>query len=219
MLHTMVCRLELKTILRFVVLCYFLLSIMHTVGCVGPQNRCNSNISLRCGLAQTLWQQAIDSIVFTNFPSEFGKYRAVIWEDAFDNAWVTKGREVNITRQLIFKLDSRQRICVAAHELAHLKMGHYYAKMGIILSPLGNTPPENKTMEKTPHYGAKTNIYMPEGFGRNQEKEADRLALKYVSKLGLNSQDYVGLLRLFLKDKTNITTISERIRYILERSN
>ena len=209
----------MKKAMRFVVLYYFLLSIVHTAGCVRPQNRCNPNISMTCGLAQTFWQQAIDSIVTTNFPGEYGKYRAVIWEDAFDNAWVTKGREVNITRQLIFKLDSRQRICVAAHELAHLKMGHYYSKMGIILSPTVRTSRENENVGKSPHYGAKTNIYMPEGFGKNQEKEADRLALKFISKLGLSRQDYIGLLRLFLKDKTNPTIISERIHYILEQSN
>ena len=100
---------------------------MLLTSCIGFQKKCQAPFSPECSNYIDLWQNAIDSIVLANFPSEIGYYRSVVWEDDFDNAWVNKGNEVNITRQFIQKLNHSQRIFVAAHELAHLKLGHYYS--------------------------------------------------------------------------------------------
>ena len=167
-------------------------------GCQTLENRCQPNQSQTCKKALSVWQSNIDYIVKLNFPQDFGKYRAVVWEEEFDNAWVTKGREINITQRFLSKLNPLRRICVAAHELSHLKMGHYYSRVGIIIvnseSDLKQSNPTNLTSGS--HYGASPSIDIPEGFGINQEVEADRMALKLITKLGLNKKHYLDLLLL-----------------------
>ena len=120
-----------------------------------------------------LWQNTINSIVWANYPSETGYYQSVVWEDNFNNAWVIKGHEINITQQFFLKLNHLQRLCVAAHELAHLKLGHYYSKIGLIMTT-NSLPKSGKTIR-------------PEGFGLNEEEEANELALVFVKNLKLGS--------------------------------
>ena len=80
---------------------------------------------------------------------------------------------MNITQQFILKLNYPQRFCVAAHELAHLKLGHYYSKIGFIIAT-NSLPKSKKTIRA-------------EGFGLNEEEEADKLALVFVKNLKLGN--------------------------------
>ena len=84
-----------------------------------------------------------------------------------------KGHEINITKQFVLKLDHQQRLCVAAHELAHLKLGHYYSKIGLIMAT--NSLPK---IEQT---------IRAEGLGLNEEEEANELALVFVKNLQLGN--------------------------------
>ena len=84
-----------------------------------------------------------------------------------------KGNEINITQQFILKLNYPQRFCVAAHELAHLKLGHYYSKIGLVMAT-NIFPKSEKTIR------AKV-------FGLNEEEEADKLALVLVKNLKLGN--------------------------------
>ena len=176
------------------------LVVMLLTSCIGFQKKCQAPLSPECSNFIDLWQNTIDSIVSANFPSEIGYYRSVVWEDDFDNAWVNKGNEINITRQFIQKLSHSQKICVAAHELAHLKLGHYYSKVGIIIptkSPSINNSYQNQSFG---HYGPiqKTGkTIMAKGFGFNKEEEADKLALALIRNLGLDPGHYLNLLLLF----------------------
>jgi hypothetical protein len=164
-------------------------------GCQSFEKRCLPDKSTSCKFFQSNWQTSIDQVVKANFPPDYGMYKAVIWNEDFDNAWVTKGREINITQRFLEKLNPVRRICVAAHELAHLKMGHYYSRIGIIIINSEADLPENvsPTNPTKDHYGS-SNIDVPEGFGINQEVEADRMALKLIKKLGLNAKHYLDLL-------------------------
>lgn len=58
------------------------------------------------------------------------------------HTWVTKGREINITKRFLGKLNHIRRICVVAHKLSHLKRGHYYSRVGIIIVSSENTTQE-----------------------------------------------------------------------------
>ena len=158
------------------------LVILIQTSCIGLQasnsplnrhNKCHDPLSQECSHTVELWQNTIDSVVSANYPSEVGYYQSVVWKDAFNNAWVIKGHEINITQKFILKLSQPQRLCVAAHELAHLKLGHYYSKIGLIMAT--NTLPRS---EKT---------IRAEGFGLNEEKEADKLALVFVKNLKLGN--------------------------------
>ena len=180
-------------------------------GCQSLQHRCQPNQSPSCKSALLLWQENIDYIVRLNFPRDFGKYRAVVWEEEFDNAWVTKGREINITKRFLVKLNPVRRICVAAHELSHLKMGHYYSRVGIIIidpdTPALSHEKAPANLSSGGHYGSSPSIDLPEGFGVNQEVEADRMALKIITQLGLSKKHYLDMLLLLQGRKVDPTTL------------
>ena len=156
----------------------FLVIILIQTSCIGlqkgnsslsPHNKCQAPLSQECFHATDLWQNTINSVVWANYPSEIGYYQSVIWEDDFNNAWVIKGHEINITKQFILKLDHPQRLCVAAHELAHLKLGHYYSKIGLIIAT--NSLPKSEKIIRT------------EGFALNEQEEANELALVFINNL------------------------------------
>ena len=155
-----------------------LVTILIQTSCVGFQksnaplnrhNKCQAPLSQECFHATDLWQNTINSVVWANYPSEIGYYQSVVWEDDFNNAWVIKGHEINITKQFILKLDHPQRLCVAAHELAHLKLGHYYSKIGLIIAT--NSLPKSEKIIRTG------------GFSLNEQEEANELALVFINNL------------------------------------
>ncbi len=206
-------QIAFQTLLRTFVWILFLTVL---TSCVGPQKPCLD--SPECSQARKIWQKAINSVVSANFPSEFGKYRAIIWNDDFDNAWVTKGRNINITKGLLFTISQEELICVAAHELSHLKMGHYYARIGIIIVDKNGYAGEKNYEESSgSHYGEGTSSYVAEGFGKNQEKEADRLALEFIEKVGIHPMAYLRLLKRFQGETPYPnSSISERIESVLK---
>ena len=155
-----------------------LVTILIQTSCIGFQksnaplnrhNKCQAPLSQECFHATDLRQNTINSVVWANYPSEIGYYQSVVWEDDFNNAWVIKGHEINITKQFILKLDHPKRLCVAAHELAHLKLGHYYSKIGLIIAT--NSLPKSEKIIRT------------EGFALNEQEEANELALVFVNNL------------------------------------
>ena len=104
--------------LTFCVVC---LALMVT-GCAGgggvSRSQCNSQQD--CDYRITYWQNAINVVVQANFPDE--KFNAVVHHKDFKNAWVTSGRNINITGLLLDTLKFDQMVAVAAHEIAHLKI-------------------------------------------------------------------------------------------------
>ena len=204
-----------------------LLVILMQTGCTGfhkansplkRHNKCQAPLSKECSYAMDLWKNTINPIVWANYLFEIGYYQSVVWQDDFNNAWVIKGHEINITQQFFLKLNRPQRLCVAAHELAHLKLGHYYSKVGIIMAtqpPLRNTSYQNHLFD---HYGStskKQTAIIAEGFGFNEEEEADQLALVFVRKLGLDPMHYLNLLLLFQhSSKGKDLNIQKRVRNV-----
>ena len=92
----------------------------------------------------------------------------------FSNAWVTTGNKVNITAKFLHELTKEQRVAVAAHEIAHLKSGHYYTKLGVsILTSIGFSV----LNIFVPGAGYGEYVVKPAlvgGFSRTQELEADK---------------------------------------------
>ena len=105
--------------LTFCVVC---LALMVT-GCAGgggvSRSQCDSQQD--CNHHITYWQNAINVVVQANFPDE--KFIAVVHYKDFKNAWVTTGENINITASLLDTLNFNQLVAVAAHEIAHLKIG------------------------------------------------------------------------------------------------
>ena len=104
--------------LTFCVVC---LALMVT-GCAGgggvSRSQCDSQQD--CDRHIAYWQNAIDAVAQANFPDE--KFNAIVHYKDFKNAWVTAGRNINITALLLDTLNFNQMVAVAAHEIAHLKI-------------------------------------------------------------------------------------------------
>ena len=188
-------------------------------GCQTNPKQCLPNESISCKKALSNWQMSIDSIIKANFPQDYGMHKAAVWDKEYDSAWVTKGRLVNITKQFLEKLNPTHRTCVAAHELAHLKMGHYYSRIGIIIINSESGLPKNNLFAPTytNHYSSSSSVDTPEGFGENQEIEADQMAIKLIKKMGLNKYHYLDLLLYLQGDEVDsYSLINHRIFNIIE---
>ena len=82
------------------------------------RNQCGSQQD--CDRHIAYWRNAIDAVTQANFPDE--KFNAIVHYKDFKNAWITDGRNLNITASLLDTLDFDQIVGVAAHEIAHLKI-------------------------------------------------------------------------------------------------
>jgi len=150
-----------------------------------------------CAYDLLLWKTAVDTIAMANFPEE--EFIAVVHYADFSNAWVTTGNEVNITANLLHELSKEQRVAVAAHEIAHLKAGHYYTRLGVsILTSIGFSV----LNIFVPGAGYSEYLVKPAlvgGFSRPQELEADRRGVEYLNKAGYPPEFFLQLLEVFRK--------------------
>ena len=150
-----------------------------------------------CAYDLFLWKTAVDTISLANFPEE--KFNAVVHYADFSNAWVTTGNEINITANLLHELSKEQRFAVAAHEIAHLKAGHYFTKLGVsILTSIGFSV----LNVFIPGAGYSEYLVKPafvSGFSRSQELEADKMGVEYLNKAGYSPEYFLQLLEVFLK--------------------
>ena len=178
-----------------------------------------------CG--QDHWQDAIDEVVSANFPDE--TYEGVLWEDDFMNAWVTTGNQIHTTAEMNYHLETHERrVAVVAHELAHLKLGHYYQKVGVNIIANALILVTEIHYPGSQYYTNSLGNIGVSAFSRSQESEADRIAIQYLEKADYSKEDFLDLLYwmrdTFPSDFYNPLTathphISERIQDIKELEN
>ena len=171
----------------------FFLTIFLLAGCQSTREKgCTG-----CTNENFLWKTAVDMIVLANFPEE--EFVAVVHRADFSNAWVTTGNKINITAKFLHELTKEQRIAVAAHEIAHLKSGHYYTKLGVsILTSIGFSV----LNIFFPGAGYGKYVVKPAlvgGFSRTQELEADKEGVEYLNKAGFSTKYYLQLLNVLQK--------------------
>jgi beta-barrel assembly-enhancing protease len=165
---------------------------------------CQSTRSVDCAVCAHdlfLWKTAVDTITLANFPEE--EFNAVVHYADFSNAWVATSNEINITANLLHELSKEQRIAVAAHEIAHLKAGHYYTKLGVsILTSIGFSV----LNVFVPGAGYSEYLVKPAlvgGFSRPQELEADKMGVEYMIRAGYSSDYFLQLLEVFRENSGN----------------
>ena len=171
---------------------YFLV-IFLLIGCQSTREKGCAT----CSNDTILWKTAVDTIALANFPKE--EFVAVVHRADFSNAWVATGNKVNITVKFLHELTKEQRIAVAAHEIAHLKSGHYYIKLGVsILTSIGFSV----LNIFVPGAGYSEYVVKPalvSGFSRTQELEADKKGVEYLNKAGFSTKYYLQLLNVLQK--------------------
>ncbi len=175
-----------------------------------------------CARDLYLWKTAVDTIAKANFPDE--EYNAVVHYADFSNAWVTTGKDIHITDDLLHQLTQEQRMAVAAHEIGHLKAGHYYSSMGVsILTSIAFSVAN----VFVPGLGYAEYVVKPAvvgGFSRPQELEADKLGVGYLVKANIPPHHLIEVFKVFRKDSggksdeasyfSTHPTTSERIKQI-----
>ena len=187
------------------------------IGCSGPARlSCDNEY---CG--QDEWQNAINIIYLSNFPKD-KPYRGVVWKDNFLNAWVSTGSDINITAEMLYQLETQERrVAVVAHEMAHLKQGHYYSNLGLAIIANALIITGELYM---PYSSQVTNPLGSMGlaaFSRSHESEADRLAIQYLRKANYSKEDFLDLL-YWMKDTLPDNRINPLLRthpHINERIN
>ena len=133
-------------------------------------------------------------MVVANFPDELGFYKPVVHKANFLNAWVTTGGKINISLKLLRKLNETGRVCVISHELAHLKSNHYYSKTGISVFTTAAMSVVGSFVPGLGYLNRIVNPMITNTFGRQFELNADRLAVRYIQKAGLEKSDYIEFL-------------------------
>ena len=172
----------------------FLLILIILGGCqTTPDKDCAT-----CAHDLYLWKTAVDKVTKANFLDE--DYNALVHYTNFSNAWVTTGNDIHITDDLLHQLSPDQRVAVAAHELGHLKAGHYYSSMGIsILTSIAFSVANIFV----PGLGYAEYVVKPAvvgGFSRPQELEADKLGVGYLIKANVPPHHLIEVFKIFRKE-------------------
>ena len=172
-----------------------LLVVFFVASCASSKTQiCHPASSLTCSNATEVWGESINRVVVANFPGELGFYKPVVHKEHFSNAWVTTGGEINITLNLLKKLDEEERICIISHELAHLKSNHYFSKVGISTFTSAAMSAAGTFVPGLGYLDYLVNPAITNSFGRQFELSADELAVEYIKKTGLTKADYVKFL-------------------------
>ncbi|CAI2717659.1 M48 family metalloprotease [Nitrospina watsonii] len=165
------------------------------------QSACAAQMAqLPCGpdtcAGQNRWQESIDQIAAKNFPGE--EFEGVVYKDRLSNAWTTFDHRVHITEDLLHGLSrvgETYLLSVAAHEMAHIEADHFLKKATQTyvqwFKSLFDHDKYKNSARQVP--GAMD----PEiaAMSREHEFEADRLAVRYLHKLGLGQAEYVDFLK------------------------
>ena len=173
-----------------------LILIISLFGCASPNTQvCSPVKSLDCSNLTDLWKQSIDLVVQANFPEELGYFKPVVHKADFTNAWVTTGGEINISANLLRKLNANGRICVISHEIAHLKSNHYYSTKGVSVVTSALMTVAGAFVPGLGYLDYIVNPAVTISFGRQFELNADELAIEYIQKAGLEKSDYIEFLQ------------------------
>jgi len=189
--------------------------LLSVISCASPARfLCSQEY---CG--QDDWQNAINSVTVPNFPNDEA-YLGVIYLDDFMNAWVSTGNEINITSYMLYELGTKaKRAAVVAHELAHLKQGHYYSRLGLAIVANALIITGEVYM---PYSSQLTDPLASIGFAafsRSHESEADRLAVQYLRKANYRKKDFLDLL-YWMRDTLPNNSVNPLLRthpHITER--
>ena len=172
-----------------------LLALLFITSCAGPNTQiCHPGKTQSCLGYTEIWGQSLIKVVAANFPDDLGFYKPIVHKANFLNAWVATGGEINITLNLLRKLDETGRICVISHELAHLKSNHYYSKKGISVFTTAAMSVAGTFVPGLGYLNRVINPVVTNSFGRQFELSADKLAVEYIQKAGLEKSDYVRFL-------------------------
>ncbi len=137
---------------------------------------------------QDMWQESIDRIATHNFPEE--QYYGKVYSDQLSNAWTTNDNNVNISEDLLTKLvymGDAYIASVTAHEIAHIRSHHYSRKASLSHVSSFDSQDTGPFSYRARKHKAR--------LSRQNELEADQLAVQYMENAGYKKEDYLNFLK------------------------
>jgi predicted Zn-dependent protease len=171
-----------------------LLVLILQTGCAAQlaQHPCSADACY----GQGRWQAAIDRTAATNFPGE--TFSGKVYADRLHNAWTTFDDDVNITADLLYELSRAGEpyvLSVAAHEIAHLRSDHFLQKATHSYILYFKSLVGLHKIKSGARHGPHESDPSIAALSREQEFEADRLAVQYLTKAGYNKDAYLDFLK------------------------
>ena len=123
------------------------------------------------------------------------KYRFLVVDEPAPNAFTASGGYIYVTKGLLDMASSKDEIaCIVAHELGHDACRHMAKKMPAIvgyqlfLGIISNK--EDKQNDIQQIVGMMYQV-ISNGYSRQDEREADKLAVRYASKAGYDPNAFI----------------------------
>jgi predicted Zn-dependent protease len=149
-------------------------------------------------------------------PDLFNGYHLMVLDSEEINAFATSGGHIFVTKGLIRSANSEDALAgIIAHEIAHVQLQHSviaikasrktdaWVSSGVAIANIISVFSENSTVDEIADVinkfdsdinGAISNL-VDKGYSRDQEYQADDLALKLMSVTGYDPFSYVEMLR------------------------
>jgi len=128
-----------------------------------------------------------------------------VLDSAVINAFALPGGKVFISRALLERMTNEAQLAgVLGHEVGHVTAEHIGERMGQAmvlqgaLAGLGAVSNSEWTQVLGVGAQAGGTVYLL-SFGRDQEREADELGMRYMARIGYNPRGQVQLMRILAK--------------------
>ncbi len=122
-------------------------------------------------------------VIYAMDPENFSKYKLAIVDSPDVNAYAV-GSDFTIVflRGAISTFNDDELAFILAHEVAHLKLGHYGKRVGASVATTGAFTVANIFLPGVGLLNHLVNPLVVKGFSRGQEMDADALAVQSIQK-------------------------------------
>jgi Zn-dependent protease with chaperone function len=122
------------------------------------------------------------------------EYKNAIVFNQGTNAYIDKDQTITFTYNLFDIFTDEQLQCIYAHEVAHGVLGHYSKRVAASTIVTGAFMALNVVIPGTGYLNHVVNPVTTNYFSREQEKDADALAVRTLGELGMERTVYTGML-------------------------
>lgn len=148
-------------------------------------------------------------VAVSDRPSDF-KYRFLVVDEPAPNAFTASGGYIYVTKGLLDMASSDDEIaCVVAHELGHDACRHMAKKMPAIagyqlfMGIISSRTKEDKQKDIQQIVGIMYQI-ISNGYSRQDEREADKLAVRYAKNAGYDPDAFITFFEKMQKRNSQV---------------
>lgn len=135
-------------------------------------------------------------VLVSDRPNDF-KYRFLVVDEPAPNAFTASGGYIYVTKGLLDMASSKDEVaCIVAHEIGHDACRHMAKKMPAVIGYqlffgiISKSTKEDKQKDIQQIVGMMYQI-ISNGYSRQDEREADKLAVRYAKKAGYDPNAFI----------------------------